>query len=284
MKEATPTFGWNNRVLPRVDTPKYIVFTDFDESYFAHEQTDSTKAALAELETFLRRHAETGDLLFGIITGSNLATVYRKLEANGLAFIPHFVGGSMGTEIVYFDDTRRAEMDDCYAEYFSDCAFTEDILRGVIDTLVGAFERFEIQPTAYHARLKRSCYYYSEGEVDEVNLALLRKAINDAGLHVSVNQCNPNAGDPVGAYDVDILPKRAGKQSVVQHLIKTYGVDRKRTWGFGDSGNDLQMLEEVGHGWCLANATDEARAVVKYVTERPYAAGILEVLEQELRL
>ena len=64
--------------------------------------------------------------------------------------------------------------------------------------------------------------------------------------------------------------------------MNKFSVPEQRVWAFGDSGSDVPLLTGLPNGYCLANATQEARRFVAKVTEAPYAGGILEILERDL--
>lgn len=56
--------------LRQVNKPKYAVFCDFDETYFAHSITDESRKALMDLETFIHSHHLDHKILLGWVTGS----------------------------------------------------------------------------------------------------------------------------------------------------------------------------------------------------------------------
>lgn len=62
--------------------------------------------------------------------------------------------------------------------------------------------------------------------------------------------------------------------------MNLYKVPLTNTIAFGDSGNDVEMLKTVQHGYLLANATAEARSLHNKVTQSVYSKGILEVLKK----
>jgi hydroxymethylpyrimidine pyrophosphatase-like HAD family hydrolase len=51
------------------------------------------------------------------------------------------------------------------------------------------------------------------------------------------------------------------------------GIDTANAVAFGDSGNDLAMLEAVGDGVAMANASEDVRAVATHVTAQDCDAG-----------
>lgn len=65
------------------------------------------------------------------------------------------------------------------------------------------------------------------------------------------------------------------------HFMKAYyDVAHHRTLAFGDSGNDIDMLKAVEHGYLLFNATDEAKGLHDQHASSAYGEGIMEVCQQ----
>ena len=88
--------------LQHVNKPKYAVFCDFDETYFAHSITDESRKALMDLETFIHSHHLDHKILLGWVTGSSLSSVLAKMKRGGFRYLPHFVASDLGTDITYF--------------------------------------------------------------------------------------------------------------------------------------------------------------------------------------
>ncbi|MDO4537829.1 MAG: HAD family hydrolase [Coriobacteriales bacterium] len=74
---------------------------------------------------------------------------------------------------------------------------------------------------------------------------------------------------------IDILPAGFGKGSAVRILAKTMGIRLDEVATFGDSENDLQMLEAVPNSVAMANANDEVKRAARWHigTSASYAAA-----------
>ncbi len=44
-------------------------------------------------------------------------------------------------------------------------------------------------------------------------------------------------------------------------MLAYYGLDKSEAIAFGDGNNDIEMLEAVGWGLAMANASDELKAI-----------------------
>jgi Cof subfamily protein (haloacid dehalogenase superfamily) len=54
-------------------------------------------------------------------------------------------------------------------------------------------------------------------------------------------------------YTVEVLPAQANKASAIRRAIAERGYEMQQVVAFGDSGNDVEMLSEVGLGIAMAN-------------------------------
>ncbi|HCM84708.1 MULTISPECIES: HAD family hydrolase [Enterococcus] len=58
---------------------------------------------------------------------------------------------------------------------------------------------------------------------------------------------------------VDIIPTSSGKGTGIKKMLDYYGFDKSQALAFGDGNNDIEMLEAVGWGLAMANASDELK-------------------------
>lgn len=68
--------------------------------------------------------------------------------------------------------------------------------------------------------------------------------------------------------------KAAGLEQILQHI----GCPKEQTMAFGDSGNDLPMLQAVGIGICMGNGVEKAKEAADYVTKSVLEDGIFHAL------
>ncbi|MFC9508089.1 HAD-IIB family hydrolase [Streptomyces sp. NPDC057002] len=280
-----PDLGPPHRLrLP--DPVGWAAFSDFDETYLAHAATSGQRAHLAALEEFLLTEAVEHGLLFGWVTGSSLASVQEKMARCGARVLPHFVAGALGTELTFFPD-GVARPDPEWRRLLRDSGFD----RGRVETAVAQLARHgtELFPqheahTGNSTEFLVNYYFRSLGDPrrDERSLGLVREVAHEYGLGLNISRCNPATGDPADCYDVDFLPPVCGKRNVVRHLCARYGVAPERTLAFGDSGNDLEMLGAVRHGYLVANCTPEARSRFARVSPHPHAQALLTAFRHHL--
>lgn len=67
-----------------------------------------------------------------------------------------------------------------------------------------------------------------------------------------------------GLYEM--VPKGCTKANGMKEVLKILEIDYDNVYVFGDSGNDLPMLQLAKHSIVLANGSDEAKKYAEYVT------------------
>jgi kanosamine-6-phosphate phosphatase len=265
------------------DPVGWAAFSDFDETYLAHAASPGQRAHLAALEEFLLTEAVEHGLLFGWVTGSSLASVREKMARCGARVLPHFVAGALGTELTFFPD-GVARPDPEWRQLLRDSGFDRDrVTRAVEDLARHGVELFP-QDSGNRTEFLVNHYFRSLGDPrrDERSLDLVRDLAREYRLGLNISRCNPATGDPADCYDVDFLPPVCGKRNVVRHLCTRFGVAPERTLAFGDSGNDLEMLGAVHHGYLVANCTAEARGRFPRVSPHPHAQALLTAFRHHL--
>lgn len=82
-----------------------------------------------------------------------------------------------------------------------------------------------------------------------------------------------------GKHWIDVMNPRANKGRGLAELREALGVPAERTMAFGDYLNDLELLEEAGCAWAMANAHPDIKAVADHVAPSSEEAGVIRVLE-----
>lgn len=60
---------------------------------------------------------------------------------------------------------------------------------------------------------------------------------------------------------VDVIPVSSGKGIAIAKVLAHFGLDASQAMAFGDSQNDLEMLQTVGVGVAMGNATAQLKGV-----------------------
>lgn len=73
---------------------------------------------------------------------------------------------------------------------------------------------------------------------------------------------------------VEMVPKGFHKGMGIHHICRHLGLDIRDTFAFGDSANDLEMLETAGTGVAMGNGQAKAKEKADYVTRSMMDDGI----------
>lgn len=82
------------------------------------------------------------------------------------------------------------------------------------------------------------------------------------------------------SFSLDIIGKGISKASGIETFIEALGVKKEDTYAFGDSLNDLEMLQYVGVGVAMGNGLPEVKKVSDMVTEDVTEDGIEKGLKK----
>ena len=82
---------------------------------------------------------------------------------------------------------------------------------------------------------------------------------------------------------IDILQEGIHKAWGLQELLKRWDIKSQEIMAFGDSENDVEMLELAGIAYAMENADDKAKAVATDLAPSNSQAGVYQVLEDWLK-
>ena len=75
-------------------------------------------------------------------------------------------------------------------------------------------------------------------------------------------------------YSTDVLPHGGSKAEGIKILMDRVGFQLDEVYAFGDGLNDIEMLQEVGHGVAMGNASQIVKKQADYVTKDVADNGI----------
>ena len=81
-------------------------------------------------------------------------------------------------------------------------------------------------------------------------------------------------------YFLEITHKDATKGKALKYLAEDFGMQASEVMAFGDSFNDMDMLQYAGLGVAVANGRPELKAVADLVTGTNLLDGVAEVIEE----
>lgn len=77
----------------------------------------------------------------------------------------------------------------------------------------------------------------------------------------------------------EVIPNGHSKATGIQKVCELLNIAREDTYAFGDSENDLEMLQYVAHGVAMGNSEQEVRKAADYVTTGVEEDGIANGLK-----
>ena len=249
-----------------------VLFFDVDgtlTSFDPDDMTDKDFSAVRPSQTVVEAfHAlrDAGHKAF-ICTGRPLWLIADSLRALDPAGIVAMAGATLEVE-------GHVVHEDCFAE-----DVVEELARRIISTGFEAFfetngATFALEPAGVEqSSLIGASVAYSVGEmrVDGrlrvgkvcLNAPNLARVANDDGfINRNFELCN------TGGSNRELSPKGIDKGVGVARALAYLGREgNARTFGFGDSGNDLGMLAAVETAVAMGNAMPEVKAVADCVTD-----------------
>lgn len=84
-----------------------------------------------------------------------------------------------------------------------------------------------------------------------------------------------------GRYE-EVVPIGCSKADAIRRVLQDLGLSREQSIGFGDSMNDYDMLQYVGVGVAMGNATDAIKAIADRITAPFDEGGVAMVLQDYL--
>lgn len=83
-----------------------------------------------------------------------------------------------------------------------------------------------------------------------------------------------------GVQMFELVPRGINKATGIQRLLKHLNMDQKDTYAFGDSNNDIEMLEYVNTGIAMGNSYPEVLERIKHKTKSIKEDGIYHGLKK----
>ena len=79
-------------------------------------------------------------------------------------------------------------------------------------------------------------------------------------------------------FGADVVEAEYSKAQGIKRACEHFGISLDQTYAFGDSTNDLEMLEKANVGIAMGNAVNEAKKTADYITDDIDKDGIYKAL------
>lgn len=255
---------------------KKAVFFDIDGTLWDEKQQipDSTREALRLLK-------ENGHYLF-ICSGRTRVFIPDK-ELMPLGFEGIVAG--CGT----------------YGEFQGETKFYHKLEKEPVENLCGYLKKLNtgfVLEGRYALYMDRECFHPDYRFYDQISKELgdklLRVSENEDNIEISkfcVNYVKQGQKELEQELEQDyfiihrdggfmeIVPKGFNKATGIQEMCKILGIAHEDTYAFGDSTNDLDMLQYVAHSVAMGDGMQEAKDAAEYVTTALWEDGIYNGLK-----
>lgn len=242
----------------------------------AEKQAD---AGIERLADFLRYQATTLGIYFGWATGNNASVVLEHMQRYP-DFPWKFLLSGLGTELYWNHHDLTQREDTCWP------TSTPDQFQACITSLTAELSdvgiELSLQAEVFQQKRIRGYYLKADTGTDQEDIQKLKAVAQKNRIKAEITRANPAAGDPEGVYDVAFLPVECGKLEGLKHIASHLSIPPSNIISFGDSCNDLSMLEYSTHAYLVENADPHAKALFPKVIEGHYCNGILNGLQKHL--
>ncbi|HGN7262175.1 HAD-IIB family hydrolase [Staphylococcus agnetis] len=253
-----------------------LILFDFDETYYKHNTNQTDIYSLKEMEGLLQKISINNNAITAILTGSTLVSVLEKMLKANMSYKPKHIFSDLSSKMYTWNNYEYVESDEYKNEVLTETFLLEDILDILNHISFKHKVEFIPQRDFHENETLYNFYLYSTGDtnLDKKILKDLIQYSKTRNYTMRFNRCNPLAGDPENAYDIDFTPKNAGKLYATKFLMRKYSISRNSIIGFGDSGNDEEFLRYLDHAFIMSNSKDEEMKRKFKNTKYPYYKGI----------
>jgi len=119
-------------------------------------------------------------------------------------------------------------------------------------------------------KIFKFCADFVDNDIDEV-VSNLSSKMKDIMVPVST-----------GHSGIDFIIPNIHKAHGIKKLQELWGIKDEEVMAFGDSANDLEMLEHAGYGVAMKNAHPKVKEVANYETGSNDEDGVLNKIEEML--
>ncbi len=257
------------------------------------------KLIAADMDGTFLRHDQTYDI-------DRFSKVFQRLQANGIPFViasgnQYFHLANLFTsfpDIIYIAENGAYIRNTQHV--FFESTFTESEVNKIISVttilpnltvLLSGRDSAYIKQTDNRNYLKNRRQFYDHlrmvDSFDQVSDDIFKVGITcppDETEDIVARLRHDLAGIAIptssGHGDIDLIQPGLHKAAALEELGSVLKIDLNEMCAFGDGGNDLEMIREVGLGVAMCNATPAVKAVADDKTETDFEhQGVLKYLE-----
>ena len=235
------------------------------------------------------RYAKACGMSVGIATGRATFILDRVIQQFHMEDIIDFVIGYNGVEI---KDYRTGILDYTYR---MDKTLTKEVALRIQDkpwNLVaydesGRYVKYADERVIEYAKVNHQPYFVYDFENGERSWSKL--SIISLGNHAFTKEefqemyamnNEKYHGFETSNYSFEIVHSKVSKVKGIEHVCRKLGITMQEVMAFGDSGNDVAMLQAAGIGVAMANGTSDAKQAADVVTLSNEENGVAHYLHK----
>ena len=130
-------------------------------------------------------------------------------------------------------------------------------------------------------KLKDSAVFLDECSLEDIKANKFSALINENTNYTAIEESLNDIFDFMDHGDgiIEAVPIGTSKATGIAWLCNHLHIPVEDTYGIGDSINDLEMLQFVGHSIAMGNAAQAAKDVAEYVTTHIHDDGVANALK-----
>ena len=156
------------------------------------------------------------------------------------------------------------------------------ILCGVKSAYILKSENADLKKEAakYYFALKEIDLFQDLPDDEWVKIALQLEDKNAFSIIDLMNEKNNSQLKAVysGHGSVDLIANEVNKGNTLKQLLNQREIKPEQFLAFGDSNNDLEMLELAGYSYSMANASEQVNQVAKYQAPSNDENGVISTI------
>jgi hypothetical protein len=141
-------------------------------------------------------------------------------------------------------------------------------------------DEFKDNAAKYYFELKEIDSFQQLPDDEWVKIALHLDDKNAFSLIEMMNSNNDSKLKAVysGHESVDLIANNINKGNTLSQLLNQWEIKPEQLLAFGDSNNDLEMLELAGYSYSMGNAGEQATLVAKYQAPSNDENGVISTI------
>lgn len=263
-----------------------IIISDYDRTLLREDGTISERSK----ET-IQKIKDAG-ILFGIATGRKSDNIFPALKNEGLFDICDVIISANGAEI-YDKKTQEIEHShwitrETISKINDHFKQRENIVYFLEDETTLRTAKENVSATRISDKMGLDLEYVSIDDIADIEYPKVLFSVTEEDQKwmdefVSKNQnLYGTYGFSTHKEVYEFVDVRVSKFKALAEYCEKYDIDIMSVLSFGDSNNDLELLEKSGRGVAVKNATAEAVEVSDYITKSNDEDGVAHYIEKYL--